>query len=707
MKTSFAGWLFTLLIISASPLLGQHTSKADSLRKVLISAKPTEKNSSALRLVRELMPDSLSSAKTLLDMVRKAENELKPDETAELNNLTGLYYWYNRNYDSALLQMKKTTQMDTNAVPTGLRVEAFNNVGTLYSIIGVLDSSINYALTALKMDEQRGNLAGMAKSHYDLAYRYKNINKFELAARHGIQSVKLHEELGNEKRLFGSLNVLASLYNEIKDTANSIKTYYRAIKLANKLGDTAKLAMIHNNLSVVMLENGNPRNALMNAMRAIELLQKNELDKTLPSAYLNAATASINLGFKSESKRNLDKAWKYSHLFNPVDMVNTYLMRANILFKLNQIDSADYYAKKSEAGARQFDLDNFLSNVLYLRASIDSLKGNYFDALKNYQLATILKNETLNNSHLSRIEELRLIYETEKKESENRYLAVESKMKSDVIFNQRIVIFIIVLLLLLLVLFAWQLNRMRRKVEHQNEVISITNTQLVELNKTKDKFLSIIAHDLKGPFNSLLGLLENLTTDFYNFTDAEKLELLKSLEKTSSNTYALLVNLLDWARAQRQGFSNKPVEVEVKKLVEEVFLILNTRASQKQHQLINAIPEEAICFIDRNILMSVLINLINNAIKFTPRGGTIALKWKTDLNGKGVICVEDNGIGIPEDKIDHIFELDNQLKRRGTEQESGTGLGLLLVKEFLEVSGGNIHVQSIEGKGSTFCVILP
>lgn len=640
-------------------------------------------------------------------MVRKAEKELKPDETAELNNLTGLYYWYNRNYDSALFQLKKTTEMDTNSVPVGLRVEAFNNVGTLYSIIGVLDSSINYALIALKMDKRRGNLAGMAKSHYDLAYRYKNINKFELAARHGIQSVKLHEELGNEKRLLASLNVLASLYNEIKDTSNSFKTYYRAINLANKLGDSAILAMIHNNLSVLMLENGNPRNALMNAMRAIELLYKNDFDKTLPSAYLNAAMASSNLGFKSEAKRNLDKAWKNIHLFNPPDMSNVYLMKANILFKLNRIDSAEFYARRSQAVAKQFDLDNILSKTLFLQASIDSLKGNYFDALKNYQLATILKNETLNNTQLSRIEELRLIYETEKKETENRHLAVENKMKSDVITNQRIVIFIIVLLLLLLILFAWQLNRMRRKVEHQNEVISITNTQLVELNKTKDKFLSIIAHDLKGPFNSLLGLLENLTTDFYNFTDAEKLELLKSLEKTSNNTYALLVNLLDWARAQRQGFSNMPVDIEVKKLVEEVVLILNTRASQKQQQLINAIPEEAICVIDRNILMSVLINLINNAIKFTPRGGTINLKWKTDPNGKGVICVEDNGIGIPEDKIDHIFELDNQLKRRGTEQESGTGLGLLLVKEFLEVSGGNIHVQSIEGKGSTFCVILP
>ncbi len=104
--------------------------------------------------------------------------------------------------------------------------------------------------------------------------------------------------------------------------------------------------------------------------------------------------------------------------------------------------------------------------------------------------------------------------------------------------------------------------------------------------------------------------------------------------------------------------------------------------------------------------MSKLINLVNNAIKFTPRGGIIVLKWKRDTNGKGVICVEDNGIGVPKDKVDTIFEIDNKLKHKGTEQESGTGLGLLLNIEFTEVSGGNIQADSTEGKRSTFCGIL-
>ena len=525
--------------------------------------------------------------------------------------------------------------------------------------------------------------------------------------QHAIESVRLNEELGQELRLFHSLNSLANIFLDVKDTVGAYKTYKQAISLALKDGDSSNIALAYSNYSAAMLKNGKPRDAFVYAKKALEMIGNNSQDKFISYALLNAATASAVLGFKSEAENHLRNIEKRIYLFNPTDLAEVFLVKSNIYYRLGKVDSANYYAIRSEELARANGLESILADALSSQVRIDSLRGNYFEALRKFQEHVVIKNAILNDKRRSQIEELRVIYELAKKESENKVLLLQNIKKSDEIINLRIVILSIILLLFLSTILAWQLNLMRRKVEQQNQIISTTNTKLIELNKTKDKFLSIIAHDLKGPFNSLLGLLENLTMDFNKFTDTEKLELLKSLEKTSQNTYALLVNLLDWAKAQRQGFSNMPVDIEVKKLVEEVVLILNTRASQKQHQIIIAIPEEARCFIDRNILMSVIINLINNAIKFTPRGGTITLKWNTDPSGKGVICVEDNGIGIPEDKIDHIFELDNQLKRKGTEQETGTGLGLLMVKEFLEISGGNIVVQSVEGKGSTFCIVLP
>lgn len=707
MRTLKPGIIFVLVAFSAILLHAQTSKSQDSLRMAYQSAKAADKNMAALQLARALLPDSLAEARMLLRSVEQSERRLNLVEIAELNNILGLHYWFTGAYDSALFSIRKTTRIDTLALPIHLRAEALNNTGTLHNILGNIDSAIHYATLALKIDEQRNNKAGMAKSHYDLSSLFRKRNKYELAARHAIQSVRLNEENNDYPRLFNSLNSLANIFLDLTDTANAIETYQRAIAIAEKTGDTSKMALIHSNLSAAMLELGNPRLALFNARQAIVLLNNRKNNKILPLAYFNAAQASAMLGFKDSAESYLRTGWQYYPSFNQVEMAEIYLVKSDILFRLGQIDSARHYSVKAEALGKANELDAIVYRSVFQQASIDSARGKYLEALGKFQLATQLKEKTLNNKHRSRIEELRLLYETDKKDLENRHLYIQNKTKESIIFNQRLIIGIIIILFLLSLMLAWRLNSMRGKLEQQNIVISNTNHQLIELNKTKDKFLSIIAHDLKGPFNALLGLLENLTNEFGNFSDTEKLELLKSLQKTSQNTYSLLVNLLDWARAQREGFSNHPVRVEVSPLVEEVFTILSPRATQKKQQLLNEVPQEAICIIDRNVLLSVLINLVNNAIKFSPHGGSIRVKWNLTPEGKGIICVEDNGIGIPEDKLEHIFELDNQFKRRGTDQETGTGLGLLLVKEFLDVAGGRIQVKSTEGKGSTFCVFLP
>ncbi|HQQ13161.1 MAG TPA: HAMP domain-containing sensor histidine kinase [Bacteroidales bacterium] len=250
------------------------------------------------------------------------------------------------------------------------------------------------------------------------------------------------------------------------------------------------------------------------------------------------------------------------------------------------------------------------------------------------------------------------------------------------------------------------LRRSNKKVEYQREIILKKNIELNNLNQTKDKFISIIAHDLKSPFNSLLGLLQDMIRNFDEYDDDEKLNLLKGVSKSSFNTYNLLINLLDWTMAQRNGFQNKPEKVVVKDAVEKVFQFLETRAKQKNHRLESFVGDSIVAFVDPDILSNILINLVNNAIKFTPLGGHIAVRATIEENTVS-ICIEDNGIGIPQDKIHKLFDLDSDFKRVGTSDELGTGLGLVMVKDFVKTSNGTISVQSNEDKGSTFCVKLP
>ncbi len=248
--------------------------------------------------------------------------------------------------------------------------------------------------------------------------------------------------------------------------------------------------------------------------------------------------------------------------------------------------------------------------------------------------------------------------------------------------------------------------RDRRKLKRLNQQVNESNKQLRELNNTKDKFFSIIAHDLRSPFDALLGLLTELDENYETFDEAFKKEIIKSLRKSSHNTYNLLVNLLDWSRSQRGMIKNEPEKVNVSLIIHKVFDFLETRAQEKQQQLIVETDSSLHVYADPQLLQNVLINLVNNSIKFTAVGGKI--RATATLQEEIIrICVKDNGIGIPEKKIPHLFSIDGDTHRKGTESELGTGLGLVMCKEFVEIMGGSISVESEEGRGSTFCVTLP
>ncbi len=225
--------------------------------------------------------------------------------------------------------------------------------------------------------------------------------------------------------------------------------------------------------------------------------------------------------------------------------------------------------------------------------------------------------------------------------------------------------------------------------------------ELQELNATKDKFFSIIAHDLKTPFHSILGLSE-IIKDEAKHLDIETVEQYAGIiHSTSKNTFQLLENLLDWARIQRSQISFKPVSIILKKLVNEVVELMEEKSNSKMITVLNNIPDNQIVSADEDMLKTVLRNLVSNALKFTPVNGKIEIHVVSKENSIE-ISVKDTGTGMKQDDISKIFKIGSSFSKRGTENENGTGLGLVLCKEFVEKQGGKIWVESEEGKGSTF-----
>lgn len=225
--------------------------------------------------------------------------------------------------------------------------------------------------------------------------------------------------------------------------------------------------------------------------------------------------------------------------------------------------------------------------------------------------------------------------------------------------------------------------------------------ELQELNATKDKFFSIIAHDLKTPFNSILGLSEILKEEAKHLDIATIEQYSGIIHSTSKNTFRLLENLLDWARIQRSQISFHPAPVLLKKTVSDIVETMVEKANSKMIAVINYVPENLIITADENMLKTILRNLVSNALKFTSVNGKIGIK--AVLAGNTVeISIEDTGTGMTKEDIVKIFKIGSNFSKRGTENEKGTGLGLMLCKEFVEKHGGKIWVESEVGKGSTF-----
>lgn len=229
--------------------------------------------------------------------------------------------------------------------------------------------------------------------------------------------------------------------------------------------------------------------------------------------------------------------------------------------------------------------------------------------------------------------------------------------------------------------------------------------ELEQLNATKDKFFSIIAHDLRSPFNSITGLSELIKKEA-RFMDVENIEQFAGvIHSTSANTFKLLENLLEWASIQQSKIAFQPESLILRKIVGEVIDLSFEKATRKKIEVNNNIPKGLIIIADKNMLKTVLRNLLSNALKFTPANGQV--KIRTILKDNDIeIQVIDNGVGIKAEDREKIFKIGSNYSQRGTENEKGTGIGLMLCKEFVEKHGGKIWVESEEGKGSTFAFTI-
>lgn len=252
-----------------------------------------------------------------------------------------------------------------------------------------------------------------------------------------------------------------------------------------------------------------------------------------------------------------------------------------------------------------------------------------------------------------------------------------------------------------------ELKLSRDAIVEYNIELKAAQDELKALNANKDKFFSIIAHDLRGPFSGFMGLSELLTEDFDQLDKKEVVQIGESLNKAAKRLFALIENLLEWSRAQMGRIDFNPSNIDIQDAVTRVTQVFKDTAESKSINLINLVPKDMYVLADNNMMNTILRNLTSNAIKFTHREGTVTYS-AASIDEKFIeVSVMDSGVGMTEDAMDKIFRLDAKHSTPGTEKEQGTGLGLLLCKEFVEKHGGTINVKSVVGEGTTFTFTLP
>jgi len=239
------------------------------------------------------------------------------------------------------------------------------------------------------------------------------------------------------------------------------------------------------------------------------------------------------------------------------------------------------------------------------------------------------------------------------------------------------------------------------------EAIRKYSEELRESNASKDKMFSIIAHDLRTPFNGLLAFSEILNNDYHNLSAEEITEYISVISNLSRNTFNLLEKLLQWSRLQTGRMEFKPQPIALHEVVDNILSLLSANAKGKNISLHSNIDQGLLLNADPNMVNAVIRNLTSNAIKFTRENGIVQISAKANNAGMAEIIVSDNGIGIPAEHLQKLFRVDIHHSTTGTGGESGTGLGLLLCKEFIELHQGNIHVESEAGQGSKFIFTLP
>lgn len=677
--------LLRLLVLAACCLLsitGQAATipaqepQADSLEQLYFHAPPAQKQQYLQELVLHYLPDkpelALHKSQQALELAKEIQSP--QGQAFALIQLGNAIRYLLHDYDSSLYYYREALAVSRQQNLTREQLNAFLAIGDIY--------------------QEAGN-------------SYK-------AIEHYMQAQVLAESLRLQRMAVEVLNRTGKVYASIGNESKAVRHHTKALQLSQEHQYGKGIADSHYWLALAYQDQGNLNQALQQLQLAADL--RGQMNDQPGLGACELARARILLAQKEYNKAEaiLEKGLqRFRQLGLITEQANAY----NLIGML-QIEQMKYQQALSHL-QQALNIGEMRNDKKIIRDSYENLYACY-SALKDYEQALKYKDLYVAISDFiygeeneRRMAELQTRFEISEKEREIELLKIDNELRDLAIQKQTnfrnflITGMVLLIIILLLIVYLYRNNRQNnQQLRHTNKTIHQQNQELQELNATKDKFFSIISHDLKSPLNSLTAF-SGLLINHADALSREEIQMLATdLDKSLKNLLSLLENLLEWSRAQTNQMEVEPEALPLRELVQANVDLLQKMADNKKIRIHTNVPLSTTAMAGRNQLNAVLRNLISNAVKFTETGGRVtisAVEWKDMVE----VSVQDTGVGISKNVMDKLFRIEHKHSSNGTANEKGTGLGLMLCKEFIEQHGGQLSVDSKEGIGSTFRFTVP
>ena len=555
------------------------------------------------------------------------------------------------------------------------------------------EDKIKYAhdLLSIARENQEFEYQVEAQLSLGTAYRLKGrlieANKFLFVAAEMAEANDLKKQLGL------SYTEISSSYADNGDYLNSIEYSKKGIEIFDSIGEKLSKALTLLNVGYYFYELGTLDSAMFYYDVSEGLLE--DIKLPIGQAYVmgNKALVKARLGdfqiAEVELVQAIDALKEMGDGFGVADYLNQL---AQICKTVGRQEEAIKNAKEAIQISEDLGLLEQIRDGNKILSDLYTEKGDFESALKAQSVYILYKDSIRNTKVTQQLADERTAYEVGLKQAELDLTNAQKQNQQYFLIGTAAFAFLLIALVALV--YRLLLNKQK------------ANLQLAQLNNTKDRFFSIISHDIRGPVQAFNGVSRMIKFMVDNDQVSELRELADQIDESADRLSSLLDNLLNWAVQQQGQINYVPEKISAQEMLDELAGTFTNMAQAKNIEITQNVPDGLCIWSDRNTTNTILRNLINNALKFTPEQGKIDIQGSEE-DGMVVFKISDTGVGIPSEKLENLFQLEAKKSTWGTEGEKGLGLGLQLVKEFVEMNKGALSVTSKEGVGTTFIIQLP